>query len=528
MNELLRTLTDQLKGAGGGSKAIAVLVGLAVAVAIGIAAVIANRPDWDPVFVNLSGHEAAQVCAALQEAGIPFDTNPGGASQIVYVDEGDRSAALAAAYQSGALDKPLKEVIRDPGVASLFDSALERRLHARKRECLEMEGILEQIDFVLEASVYSPLGDSASIGILKPAPASASVTLTIAGPTLSERQGEHIALQISRGLAVPRENIVVSDHEGNCLFDGTASDERGHGDALRDLLAYKQDFDLGKAREINEFFTETIGPRMVKVIVDSTWDFDQSVVRSGTSAQGAKLSESKSETETPIGDAVVGGPAGASSNMPGAGGSGTGSGADTNNPVSTEPLVAKSKESESKYAPSTSVEETVRTAPTLSKLSVALLVDDSKTQEEADAIALTVANALNYDAARDGGPLTAQRITFHTPDPAEAAEGEEGESGGGMSPMMELLVKRGLEVAVAIVFIFLLLKSLKGAKGSAGARGGAGGGSGPGGVVSDDEVDPELLARAQVEELIKADPDKVGEILSAWAREETTTTGAKS
>ena len=36
MNELLRTLTDQLKGAGGGSKAIAVLVGLAITFEIGI------------------------------------------------------------------------------------------------------------------------------------------------------------------------------------------------------------------------------------------------------------------------------------------------------------------------------------------------------------------------------------------------------------------------------------------------------------------------------------------------------------
>ena len=31
-----------------------------------------------------------------------------------------------------------------------------------------------------------------------------------------------------------------------------------------------------------------------------------------------------------------------------------------------------------------------------------------------------------------------------------------------------------------------------------------------------------------MEELVKADPDKVGEILSAWAREETTASGAKS
>jgi hypothetical protein len=34
------------------------------------------------------------------------------------------------------------------------------------------------------------------------------------------------------------------------------------------------------------------------------------------------------------------------------------------------------------------------------------------------------------------------------------------------------------------------------------------------------KVDPELLARAQIDELLKSDPAKVGEILARWVREE--------
>ena len=33
------------------------------------------------------------------------------------------------------------------------------------------------------------------------------------------------------------------------------------------------------------------------------------------------------------------------------------------------------------------------------------------------------------------------------------------------------------------------------------------------------EVDPELLAQAQVQELLTSDPKRVGEILSQWARD---------
>ena len=32
-------------------------------------------------------------------------------------------------------------------------------------------------------------------------------------------------------------------------------------------------------------------------------------------------------------------------------------------------------------------------------------------------------------------------------------------------------------------------------------------------------IDPELLARAQIEELVRSDPRRVGEILSRWADE---------
>ena len=42
------------------------------------------------------------------------------------------------------------------------------------------------------------------------------------------------------------------------------------------------------------------------------------------------------------------------------------------------------------------------------------------------------------------------------------------------------------------------------------------------------EIDPELLARVQIEELLKSDPDKVGAILSSWARDDRPVTGARS
>jgi hypothetical protein len=59
------------------------------------------------------------------------------------------------------------------------------------------------------------------------------------------------------------------------------------------------------------------------------------------------------------------------------------------------------------------------------------------------------------------------------------------------------------------------LKGSKGVRGSAAAAASA----------RPDGVDPELLARVQVDELLKSDPAKVGEILARWAREEPVASG---
>ena len=87
---------------------------------------------------------------------------------------------------------------------------------------------------------------------------------------------------------------------------------------------------------------------------------------------------------------------------------------------------------------------------------------------------------------------------------------------------MELLLTRGVEIVAALAFVLVLLKSLKGPK-SAGAKGGSGARGGAGGADTEPQVelDPALVARAQIDELVKSNPRKVGEILSRWASEDT-------
>jgi hypothetical protein len=79
-----------------------------------------------------------------------------------------------------------------------------------------------------------------------------------------------------------------------------------------------------------------------------------------------------------------------------------------------------------------------------------------------------------------------------------------------------VLLRRAVEVASALLFLFLLWRTLRSSPKARPSSAEPATGATP--------VDAELLARAQVDELLKSDPAKVGEVLSRWAREEPVTT----
>ena len=80
-------------------------------------------------------------------------------------------------------------------------------------------------------------------------------------------------------------------------------------------------------------------------------------------------------------------------------------------------------------------------------------------------------------------------------------------------------------IAAALAFVVLLVASLRGSKKA--ASGSAAAGQAPSAGLADVPaalpgevpVDPEALARARIEELVRTDPRRVGEILSRWAGE---------
>ena len=523
MNELLKTLAEKLEKASFGSKAVAGLVAVAAVFAISMAAVAARRPHYELAFSGLSDHEVARVNKALAEAGIAFETSQPPTPFSVYVDRSMRSEAYSAVYGAGALDKPLKGILSESGMSSVFQGAEERLQTVRKREWQEMEGMLEALDFVVSARVRTSAPGTSMGGTMRPGFSrdpqgpGASVTLRLAGTgMLTQQQSQTVAQLVSRGLGIPTERLVIADQDGNQLYDGTP--DEGLERKVADLLAHRDEHDRAAMAAANRVLEGILGPNKVQITVRSDWDFDQSTVRTQSpSGKGSLVSERKNSTETPIvTNTSAGGITGIDANVatnnggtPNAGGS-----------KEAEPLISKTSEEDKQYQPTIMTEERVRFMPSLTRLSVAVFLDESLDEGLAPQLEQAIKAAVGFVDERDA--FRSVRVPFASAEEAEEAADEEApaeEAPSEPNPMLEMLLERGVEVVVSLVFILLLLKSLKGGGKQAeteAAQVAAG---------AEEEIDPELLARAKVEELLKADPEQVGSILSSWANQETVGAG---
>jgi len=511
MNDLLEKLLQSLKGTSAGTRIVAALVGISMVAIIGLAAIVTNRPHYELAFSGLTDHELAQVCKALSDAEIPFEQSQPPGPFTVYVDESRRSSAYMAAYGAGALDKPLEGILSDSGVSSVFNSAEERAQSVRKREWQEMENMLEELDFVSGARVRTSTVGTADRADSKGP--SASVTLRITGKAaLAPDQAETIANLVSRGLGIAKSALVISDQSGRSLYDGEQKTERGH--EVRDMLAHKSDHDRRLASEANAVLEQILGPNKARVTVSSEWDFAQSTTSSETVDKKATvIQESKTTSEKPLTNSTALPVAGVSSNTldsaaADAVAAGEGAG--------TTALMEKTSEEKKDYAPSIAREERVRIAPELKRLSVALFLDQSVAGEK-DNLEEAIKAAVGFDPDRRDEFSTAV-LAFVAPPQPEPEGSTESAPSGEPNPLLEILLRRGVEISSALVFLVLLLRTLKGSKPRREPAAGV--------VAREEEsIDPELLARARVDELLRSDPAKVGEILSRWAREEPVTSG---
>lgn len=528
MNETLKKLIDELRGAGVQARWAAAAGVALVLVVAGIGVVRARSPHFVVLASNLDDHGFNNAVTALANAGIRFETTMGPAPYVIRVEEGKLYQARTAMFVEGNFVGDARGIDSgSAGASSVLLGQAERRQIANKRSWEEVEVQLEELDFVSAATVRVAGEPTSPLMGLKRDERTASVTLRLRGLSRPTAEQTRSLVSIVRGATgVLEERISIADQHGNSLFDG--KDARG----ADSLLALEERFRAEKTRAAQAMLDRTFGPGVTVVEVTGSWTqvMEESISETLDPAK-RPASERTRTTDTKNGVAPVGGPAGVASNTSDGSISG-GAG-----PASEE--TASTEETETRYEFGSKTTHTIKQPNQLERLSISLAIDSSLEDRLADAEALVKA-VVGFDDTR--GDLIASRA-FSLPGLERDGEGapvlpEPEAAPEPASETLTMALEYGLEIAAGLAFLFVLMRALKGARpAKRGAQPGevrpdgtvvpaaAGGRSARPGdpdLPFEEEVDLDALARAHIEELLKEQPEKVSALLSRWALAEDT------
>jgi flagellar M-ring protein FliF len=506
----LKSFLDQLAKAPLQTKFASAVVALAVVAAIAIGGWISARPHFVKLYANLGDFERVAVEKALAEAKVAYRVSDFPGPFVIYVDESHFDEAQISVALAGALAKAPRGIdASQNGTASIFMSSSERSQSMQKREWQECEHLLEQLDFVAAATVTTSMPETSPLKPKKPVMVSVALGLRGAS-SLSSEQAANVAMLVRYRFGVPPENVVISDQAGHLLYDPKTGEDNGQ--SSRDLIEHAAAFERELAAKVNAQIENTFGPRKALVTVTSQWNYDQTTtVDEKIDPETVAMSSETKSTSTPAGTSnEVGGAAGVASNV--ANDFGNGNAAVPKEPAApTSEALATTEDAKTVYEASRSKVQTVHSAPKLERLFVSLVLDESLSAKREELRAIVEA-AVGFDKERKD-VLGISTTTFAAEPATPPAEGA-AKPDAGPSTAMRYWIERGVEIVAALGFVALLFVSLKPRR--AGASAAAASSSAE---SSSPSIDPEALARAQIDELIKSDPRRVGEVLSRWAEE---------
>lgn len=504
MKALLTKLWSDLASASTTTKA---LIGAALVLVLGVGGYTtakSNAPHFKLLYSGLDASHAAAVQSALAEGGIRYQVSQPPAPFVVHVDESQFYPAQNLVALAGALEV-VPEGIQTgaTGASSVFLSAPERAQTVLKREWQELEKQLEELDFVNRAHVSTSIPDPSPFR--RGVPMTVAVTLGVrGGEDLSKAQAKTVAKLVRYRFNVPPDNVVISDQSGKSVWDGASDSDLGQ--AASEILEHKAVYDAELTRKTNLVLDRIFGDGMAYVVVNSEWTFDTTeIVRETIDPKNkAVVSQTTNKTSTPQAtNGYAGAPSGdeSSASQSSSGPAAAASMAETSE-TKTTTLVGKS------------TEHVRQNTPLLERLSVSLFLDDTL-KEQKESLESSVKTSVGFVAERDAfsslvtpfASIARDETGKRIPPPVQEPAAEP-------SPWLEILLQRGIEIAAALAFLFVLFKTLKGGPKKAAAR------REEAVAQASDPQYVEMLAKTEVEELVRTDPEKVGAILSRWAAQD--------
>jgi flagellar M-ring protein FliF len=535
-----------------GLKPLILLVGVAAAVAAGVGVMLWSvGPTYSLLYANLSGEDASQITQALDSARILYKLEDGGQSISVPAEQLAAARLKLAAQGLPESGGGVNAMTKDPGfgVSAFMESA--RYQHALETELARTIASLQNVQ---GARVHLAMARQSAF-VSDRRPGSASVFLQIkAGRRLDDESVQAITNLVASSIPeMSAAQVTVVDQAGRLL-----SAPNGDSDtAMRDkMFEFAHRLEESYAQRIQEMLTPLVGPGRVRAQVVAQVDMattEQTREQYNPQSQVVR-SESVAEEAAKNGATGAGGVPGALTNQPpqpgvalppgaapataqsGANppGAANAAGATPNNSATTQVTGpdSTSRQSTRNYEIDRTMAYTRQPAGRVTRLSVAVLIDNLRTtdkdgkvtetplpQDQIDRLTSLVRDAVGFDQAR-GDSVNVVNSSF-----LGTAAPEEGELESvpiWEKAWVQTLAKVLAGVIVLLIIIFSVLKPLtrgliNAAKMPAlrqGALAVAGGGA-PGAPPEAPAIAYEQQI-AQARGLVAADPKRGAQVVKSW------------
>lgn len=405
MNALLKGLL----GLGATRLALMGVTGLLLVGSVLGLSFFAGTPAPAVLYSNLSLTDSAGAVAVLAADHITYTLSDGGQTIMVPASSLD-AARLALAAKNLPSGGSSSYSLFD-GSSALTDSDFLDNINETRALNGELEQTIEQIQGIKLARVNIVLPHQQPFA-QNPDPAQASVLLTLDGPAVLDQTSVNAILNLVAS-AVPGlkpDNISIADDRGDLLATagGPAGGSQNAGNTDLEKITGLQ---MGQA--VESMLDAAIGPGHVHVVATVAMNFDHVDQTQTTYDPNGQVAISQQNSSNKTTSATATPAVSVQNNLP--------------NPTPQTPSPGNSSDQQTQttnYDVSATIKHLVQTAPQISKISVAVLLDGISTTDakgntnwaprspdQITAITALVKSAVGFDAGR-GDVVQVETIPF--------------------------------------------------------------------------------------------------------------------
>ncbi|MDR3579071.1 MAG: flagellar basal-body MS-ring/collar protein FliF [Oryzomonas sp.] len=464
MPEGLQRLIEPFMALSPGKRMLIAGIALLSALAFAVLIFVVNRTDYRPLFTNLSAEDAGEIVKKLKDAKTPYQITEDGKGILVPADkvyEMRLSLASEGLPQGGGVGFEIFDR-KNFGMTEFV-----QKLNYQRALQGELSRTISQLSGVEQARVHLVMPEK-SLFKDSDKPATASIVLKMkSNRPLNDNEVQGVVHLVASSIeGMDPERVTVLDSRGKILSKGGSSDPAAR------MTASMQDtqrvYEKNVEERIQSLLDRIVGSGKSVARATATFDFkqvervDEKFDPETIAVRSEQRTEEKGATST-----TVAGVPGVQTNLGKASNKPSGSGGESKNDETLN------------YEVSRSTSKTIEPVGTLSKISVAVLVDGKyempvatkdgqigkakyipRSPDELQKIETLVKSAVGFNAER-GDQLSVQNIPFQDMGDIGAAE----TSAWWSSPFFMALYKNlliGLGFLAMVLFVVRpLLKSLK-------------------------------------------------------------------